>query len=73
MTATELQKKYGNIPVYRGWNDLPVNLFTKTGIYNAIRVHVPANAKPDAIKNSASANDKDRHFLLFDIEKYRPK
>lgn len=70
MKAEQLKKKYNVINVYRGWGDVPKELYTRSSA-KSLCVIIPKDAKPDAIKNSSAPYSNDRHFLLFDIRKYQ--
>lgn len=69
MTSLQLRKKYG-VEVYRNWKDVPENLHTKTSAKRC-GAKIPEDAKPDGIKNAASVFDKDAHYLLYNILKYK--
>lgn len=69
MTAVQLRKFYG-VEVYRNWKDVPQNLHTKTSAKKC-GAKIPDMAKPDAIKNAASVMNKNAHYLLYDINKYK--
>ena len=67
MKSNELRQKY-NVPVYRKWTDVPIHLATRTEA-TKLGVVIAEDAKPDAIKNAASINDKDRIYFLYNLYK----
>ena len=71
MKSNELRQKY-NVPVYRKWIDVPVHLATRTEAAK-LGVVIAEDAKPDGVKNAASIHNKDKIYLLFNINKYKDK
>ena len=60
------------MPSYRRWDQVPKNLHTRTSALRE-KVVIPADAKPDAVKNAATtlAKDKDKIYFLYNINKYK--
>lgn len=71
MTTLELKKKYGNIPVYIAWKNVPEDFVTKAEAKR--RGYIIANeTRYDAIKNSSGIGKKDVYYYLYDIKKLTP-
>lgn len=68
MTKEEIALRYG-VSSFRKWSDVPKHYHTRTSALRE-KIIIPADAKPDAIKNSSSALSKDKIYLLFNINKY---
>lgn len=63
-----IKLKYG-VPCFRTWAKVPSKFHSRTSAAKA-GVVIPADAKPDAIKNASSQISKDRIYFLYDISKY---
>lgn len=69
MTKEEIKRRYG-LPSFRNWEQVPKNFHTRTSALRE-KIIIPADAKPDAIKNAASTLSKDKIYFLYDITKFK--